>query len=237
MHRTRNFLSLLAALGLVSGATLAHAGSVTAGSATAGGSATTATTATPAGTAATATATPATSAAATAHASDEAALARSAQEVDAAAGKGALTVANRLAPEFGMTADALIAQRAELGASWGQLMIAHALAANAEGGLTVEQLLARHKEGEGWGRIATDLNLEMGAVVRGVADERKVALGLAKADGRVAAMRGAAVKADAGMRTNAGLGVGHAATKGVGAGVNAGAGVGVGLGKGVKAGK
>src|SRR5262249_59348004 len=87
----------------------------------------------------------------------------------------------------------------------GQLMVAHTLAANTTTGATVQQLVTMNKDGMGWGQIAAGLGLQLGSVVSGVNAESRVAHGLEKADGRVAAMRGEGARA--GIGTNAGLGV------------------------------
>jgi len=119
--------------------------------------------------------------------------------------EGEATVATRLAAEFGMTPDALTAERKTLDVSWGQLMIAHTLAANATAGATAEQLVTMNKDGMGWGQIAAGLGLQLGSVVSSVNAESRVAHGLDKADGRVAVMRGEGARL--GIGANAGLGV------------------------------
>jgi hypothetical protein len=138
---------------------------------------------------------------------------------------GSDKVAARLAGELGVTAQALMDQKTALEASWGELMIAHALAANASADVTVEQLVALKRGGMGWGTIAAGLDLNLGSVVSSVKAEGRVANGLARADGRVAAMSGpgARVGASAGVRGGLGLGQGKA-----GAGVGAGGGLKIG---------
>lgn len=150
----------------------------------------------------------------------------SAKEIDAhASGDGETKVAGRLGKEFGMTGDAVIAEKQSLGASWGDLTIAHALAANATSGATVNDLVALKQDGMGWGQIAAGLGLKLGAVVSGVKAESQVARGLAKADGHAtAALHGAAPRADAGAKVGANAGVGKGVS--AGAGVNAGVKVG-----------
>src|SRR5262249_22736759 len=71
-----------------------------------------------------------------------------ADQVDKSASlEGEATVATRLAAEFGVTPDALTAERKTLDVSWGQLMIAHTLAANAKTNVTVEQLVGMKHDG------------------------------------------------------------------------------------------
>jgi hypothetical protein len=137
---------------------------------------------------------------------------------DGAAKEGDSKLAERLAVEFGMSADALMAQKQALGASWGELMIAHTLEANSKTDLTVEQIYEMKKEGNGWGQIAHGLDLSLGEVVSAMRAESRVALGLAKPDGKVHPIKalGANVKGAAGAGVKTGK---------VGVGVDAGAGV------------
>jgi hypothetical protein len=153
----------------------------------------------------------------------------SAKEVDAhASGAGESKVAERLGKEFDMTSEAVTAEKTALNASWGDLTIAHALAANATSGTNVSDLVMLHQDGMGWGQIAAGLGLKLGAVVSGMKAESQVARGLAKADGHAtAALRGGAgARADAGTKIGAGAAVGKGVSAGAAAGVNAGVKVG-----------
>lgn len=140
--------------------------------------------------------------------------------------KGDAQVAARLAAEFGMTAEALLAEKQSLDASWGQLVIAHSLIANSATAVTVENLIQLHQEGTGWGQIAAGLGLRLGDAVSAIRAESRVAAGLAKADGRVAAIRGEGARANANAAAGANAGV---RAGGVGAGASAGVGVGAGV--------
>ena len=156
----------------------------------------------------------------------DAQVAATAKQVDAqASGDGEAAVANRLAAEFGMTAQALSDEKNSLDVSWGQLMIAHTLDANTKSDVTVEQLVEMHKDGMGWGQIAAGLGLQLGSMVSGVNAEGRVADGLAKADGRVASVRGEGARA--GLANGVNVGVGAQAGK---AAASAGGGVGLKLG-------
>jgi len=104
-------------------------------------------------------------------------------------------------------------------------MIAHTLAANATDGVTVEQLIAMHQTGTGWGQIAAGMGLSLGDVISAVNAEQRVADGLARADGKVAVIHGEGARA--------GLGAGLGANAGPGA---KGLGVGAGVGGGIKLG-
>ena len=164
--------------------------------------------------------------AAQAKAKADAQLTAASEQVDKqASGDGEVAVATRLAAEFDMTTQALNDEKRSLDVSWGQLMIAHTLDANVSHDLTVEQLVAMHKDGMGWGEIAAGLGLQLGSVVSVVNSEGRVADGLAKADGHVATIRGEGARMGLGAGANAGLGVQAgkaAASAGVGLGVKVG---------------
>ncbi|HEY2955340.1 MAG TPA: hypothetical protein VGK89_08855 [Candidatus Eisenbacteria bacterium] len=151
-------------------------------------------------------------------------LEETAREVDAhAATQGDAKIAERFAAEFGTSAEALLAEKQGLGESWGELMIAHTLLASAGPGLTIEQLFEMRGDA-GWGVIAAGLGFKLGEVVSAVRAESRVALGLVRADGKVAAVHGSGARADG----SAGAGV-RGGASGVGVGVGAETGVGVGL--------
>lgn len=141
-----------------------------------------------------------------------------------AAAQGTATVAGRLAAEFGMSADQLMAEWRALGCSWGELMIAHSVDANTSAEVSVAQLIELRKEGTGWGQIAAGLGLKLGQVVSAVQAEGRVAAGLAKPDGKVAVIRGEGARAGVG----AGAGASAAVPAG-GASATAQTGVGVGV--------
>ena len=104
-----------------------------------------------------------------------------------AASKGDQTVASRLGAEFGMTADALIAEKGTYQTGWGELMIAHTLLTSAKTtGVTLDNLFEMRRNGLGWGQIGHGLDLRLGGVVSAVNAESRVAIGAAKADGRPA---------------------------------------------------
>jgi len=125
-------------------------------------------------------------------------------------------------------ASALAEEQTELGASCGQLMIAHTLSANSKVEVTAQQLFQLRKDGMGWGQIAAGLGFNLGDAVSAVNAEGRVAGGEARADGKVAAIGGPGARSGLGIDGGAGanLGVGHGAH---GVGVGAGAGLGVGI--------
>jgi len=116
-------------------------------------------------------------------------LAAEARHIDRNAVGGTL-VARFLGAEFGMSEDAVLAQKESLGASWGNLTIAHTLAASDKPGMSVAQVLQLHERGMGWGQVAAGLGFNLGNAIRAVNEESRVARGSTKADGRVAPIRG-----------------------------------------------
>jgi len=124
----------------------------------------------------------------------------SAKDLDrAASSDGENKVATRLGAQFGMTADAITAEKTQLGTSWGNLAIAHTLVANANGSVTVAQLIQMHAAGEGWGQIAAGLGFKLGETISAVKAEDRVAKGLSKPNGKVATIHGDGSKAGSGM--------------------------------------
>ena len=157
-----------------------------------------------------------------ARANAESKLQATAKQVDAhAATAGDQRIAERFAAEFGMSTEAVLVEKQSLGASWGELMIAHTLLANAGSEITIEQLFEMRQEG-GWGVIAAGLGLRLGEVVSAAKAESRVALGLARADGKVTQVYGSEATAHgsvgAGVRAGA-SGVGATGSTHVGVGV------------------
>jgi hypothetical protein len=106
---------------------------------------------------------------------------------DKAAKDGDATVAGRLASDFGVSSDALMAEKTKYNVGWGDLMIAHTLGSNTLTGVTVDEILImRTTDAMGWGGIASGLDLKLGSVVSGVKSEAKVATGASRADGKPA---------------------------------------------------
>lgn len=106
---------------------------------------------------------------------------------DLAAKAGDATVAGRLASDFGVSSDALMAEKAKYNTGWGDLMIGHTLASNTLTGVTLDEIMAmRTTDAMGWGAIASGLDLKLGNVVSGVKSEAKVATGSSRADGKPA---------------------------------------------------
>src|SRR5947199_4541896 len=72
---------------------------------------------------------------------------------------------DRISTETGVPVATLQAERASTGLGWGGLEKAHLLA-NASG-KSFDDIVATHKAGEGWGKIAHDNGLNLGKVVSG----------------------------------------------------------------------
>jgi hypothetical protein len=108
-----------------------------------------------------------------------------ARDIDRAS-VGDTRVATLLAAEFGVSEETIINEKRDLGASWGNLTIAHALAAGDKQGMTAAQVLHLHDRGMGWGQVAAGLRLELDDAVRTVTREGRVARGLTRTDGRKA---------------------------------------------------
>jgi hypothetical protein len=146
------------------------------------------------------------------------------RQIDAEANqKGDILVAGRVAPEFGMTRDAMMSEQARLETGLGELVIAHTLAANTKKEVTTQQIFMLQREGFTWGQIAHGLNLRVDEVATAVTSEGHVAVGRAQADGKPAMIRSAT---RASTNTNAGTHAGRASV-----GTSSSAGVGLNLGK------
>src|SRR5206468_2909518 len=77
-------------------------------------------------------------------------------------------VVTRISNETGVPVATLQSERASTGLGWGELenahLLANALAANGSN-LTFNDIVAMHKAGEGWGKIAHDNGLNLGKIV------------------------------------------------------------------------
>jgi len=116
-------------------------------------------------------------------------LAGMARDIDRAS-VGETRVAAFLGAEFGMSAAAILAERRDLGASWGNLTIAHTLSASDKQGMTPAQVLQLHVRGMGWGEVAAGLRFRLDDTIRAVRAVSRVARGLMKADGKAASISG-----------------------------------------------
>ena len=80
-------------------------------------------------------------------------------------------VAERLAKEFGMTAEAIRDEQQRLETRWGDVMIAHTIQSNATTALTIDQLYQLKGEGNEWSRIATAMGLSLDELATAVKSE------------------------------------------------------------------
>jgi hypothetical protein len=117
-------------------------------------------------------------------ASADAVLGANARRVDAVTATEPAAVA-RLAAEFRTPVASLRDERNRLGVSWGELAIAHTLAASARPAPSVEALARARDSGADWSAIATALQLDLGGCITAVRAEARVAAGTATPDGHV----------------------------------------------------
>jgi len=130
-----------------------------------------------------------------------------ARKVDAAAAKtGDAKLSTRLAGELGTSAQALLEERAD--ASWGSLVIAHRLAANAGDDVTATQLLDLHEDGMGWGTIAAGLGFSASQAVQAATTAAVNASAAGAVNAATSASVGAAT-ANVGVGGGLGLGLGR----------------------------
>jgi hypothetical protein len=144
-------------------------------------------------------------------------LAERVRRIEAAAeAVGEAKMIERMAAEFGVRPELLHVERSD--ASWGDLVIAHTLHANARGSRSASALLELHAQGESWSSIAAKLGLESREVATALAAEEKVATGERRADARVAVIHGSGSHAGLSLAGATGM---PAMTGTAGAGVGA----------------
>lgn len=81
----------------------------------------------------------------------------------AATPEGGQRVVEHLSKELNVPAASLRAQREQSKLGWGELSIANRLSQKT--GVPVDQLIAEHKSGKGWGVIAKERNVKLGPMV------------------------------------------------------------------------
>ena len=150
-------------------------------------------------------------------------LEASSKLVDQQAAKSPKGISERMAAEFNLSAEELMAEQKSLGAPWGQLLIAHTLSANASNDVSVAQLFAMRQDGMGWGQIAAGLDLVLRDVVSAVNVESGVALGRTAADGKVAVIYGPGSRAGVGAGARAGAAMGTEGKSAAAGGLDSGA--------------
>lgn len=102
-----------------------------------------------------------------------------------AADQGQAAVAARLAAEFSVPTEALFAEKAEYGWSWGQVMVARTLLANSTSGITLRDLATLREEGLSWASIAYGLRFRMEDLEDAIKAQGRVVMGSGKPDGKV----------------------------------------------------
>jgi hypothetical protein len=112
-------------------------------------------------------------------------IAALAQQVDLEAQANPEPVVGRLATEFRVKANTLLAEHERVGGSWGDLMIAHTLRSNVRFAINASQIFDLHTEGMSWTMVAHGLSLDVDRFVAAVESEHRVALGESAADGKV----------------------------------------------------
>ncbi len=129
-----------------------------------------------------------------------------AQEVDVEARKHEIQVANRLSAEFDVTPQTLLDEKSQYGAWWGELVIAHTLAANTSPYVSAGRIFKLHDDGVGWSQIAFGLGLNLKQFANAAQAEARVALGQTPPDGKVAVIRseGPSTGIDVGAGVNIG---------------------------------
>jgi hypothetical protein len=97
---------------------------------------------------------------------------------DSVKGQGQTALAGRLAPGFGMTGEALLDEKGRLGWTWGDMVVAHALLANAARTVTLVDLETLRSDGLGWAPIAFGLKFHMEDLEDVIKAGGKIAAGL-----------------------------------------------------------
>jgi hypothetical protein len=100
--------------------------------------------------------------------------------------QGQRAAAAKLAAQFSTSADALADEKGRLGWSWGEMMIACTLLSNSEKGVTLSDLATLRSDGLSWGAIAYGLRFRLEDFEDALKAQGKVAMGLAKPDGKAA---------------------------------------------------
>jgi hypothetical protein len=108
-----------------------------------------------------------------------------ATRLDQAAIQNQTRLVDRLATEFGMTSRSLRNEQRTLNATWGDLILAHTLAASSDGNATVETLMQLRARGANWATIASDMGFSLEDVVAAMRLETQAATGMVKGDGRL----------------------------------------------------
>lgn len=140
----------------------------------------------------------------------------------AATPEGRERVVEHLSKELNVPAATLRTQREQSKLGWGELSIAHRLSQKT--GVPVDQLIAEHKSGKGWGAIAKERNVKLGPMVSELKKSDQALEGRAKkaekgdkgnkADKAEKADKGSSMERGAGGAGSPGRGGGHGGGRG-----------------------
>ncbi len=86
---------------------------------------------------------------------------------------GDQAMAQRLSTQFGVSAATILTQKAQLGATWSDLLIAYTVAARTRSSVTVNQILTMRSSGRTWSEIASSLRLPGGRLLSGAGTETR----------------------------------------------------------------
>jgi hypothetical protein len=103
---------------------------------------------------------------------------------------GEAQVSRRIADELALDPVRLQREHDAAQASWGEVLVASVLALNTRTAIAPRDLVFWHHGGLSWSQLACGLGLELDSTVSAVDLEARVARGRAKADHRVATIRG-----------------------------------------------
>lgn len=90
-----------------------------------------------------------------------------------AARVGDQAMAQRLSAQFGVSSTTLLAQKAQLGATWSDLLVAYTVAARTRSSVTINQIVSMRASGRTWSEIASSLRLPGGRLLTGVGMETR----------------------------------------------------------------
>jgi hypothetical protein len=95
-----------------------------------------------------------------------------------AAAQTSSAVAARAAAEFSVTSEVILEEKGTHGWSWGEVLVAHTLLANATHGLTAQDLASLREDGFGWASIAYGLQFRMEDFEDAIKEQGRVTMGL-----------------------------------------------------------
>jgi hypothetical protein len=88
-------------------------------------------------------------------------------------------IADRLAQDFGVTADVLTQQRTQFNADWGDIVLAYTIMDRSKTTVTIDEIFALRSSGESWTQVAREFRVSPGRLLGGIRAEART---LATAD-------------------------------------------------------